>query len=606
MDLDLTTDIGQVTLSNSSNCWTCKLRRKKCDGNRPTCNACAGLHIPCHQSQARPEWMDGGVRQEQMQEEIKCKVKENAHRRRGDHSVNIFPTQNPAGEPSQDSWNPVSQKSSAAHHSPPTRNGSMPAVDVSNTPPSPHSVSTITVVGSPEHGCRWGEHVAPGTKQFGKADTVHIAFYTENLFPFLFPFHHPACGKAWILELLLRSPVIRQATLCQSSYYLSLEQEAASHRSASEVLLDQTNDAFAVLSDALQIIISQGITQHLAGAVRVLTSIMQLHRFEATVMSFENCQAHLNAAVALFQQLLESESEDAVRIACARSSFDGVLNRLGPAISTFGTVSVHVTSAEQTAFRFSSALVVFEDVIASTVLQKPPKLYSYHNSLLVNRFDSTGPAIDLKTVIGCENWVMLHIGEIAALDAWKQTCKREGTLDVMQLVQRATSIKTTLEARIASINTRSASNGENVKPLNLLDAFHTQAHPGTDQIALVTEAWAQAAMAYLFVVVSGWQPASPDIQFHVQRTIDILSQLSPPSLLRTMVWPFSVAGCLVEPDREAHLRGLVRPLQPPSVFGAVHKALVMIEGVWASRGKFNADRDLTSCFRSREDFSGAS
>ncbi|KAK4497889.1 hypothetical protein PRZ48_010544 [Zasmidium cellare] len=429
--------------------------------------------------------MDGGARQrqEQMQEEIKCKVKENAHRRRGRHSVNIFPTQISANEGSQESCSLVNQD--------PPRNSSLPAADVGNSPaPSANAIKSTPEYDS--YGCKWGGTATPGTKTLGKADTVHIAFYTENLFPFLFPFHHPACGKAWILELLLRSPVIRQATQCQSSYYLSLDQEALGPRSASEVLLDQTNDTFDVLSHALQIIINQGITKHLAGAVRVLTSIMQLHRFEAAATSFDNCQAHLNAAVALFKQLLESENEESVHVTCARSSFgrssfDRVLQRLGSAISTFGAVRVEVTSAEQTAFRFSSALVVYEDIVASTVLEKAPRLYDYHNSLLVNRFDGTGPAIDLKTTIGCENWAILHIGEIAALDSWKKLCKKAGNLDVVELIQRATSIKTALDTNLASIQLRSASNVQNMEPVTLLDALNTAARSGQDQTPLVTQ-----------------------------------------------------------------------------------------------------------------------
>src|SRR4051794_34348167 len=71
-------------------CWTCKLRRKKCDEQHPVCDNCSSLHIVCHYHDEKPEWMDGGVKQEEMSERLKREVKENAiYRRRGERAVNI-------------------------------------------------------------------------------------------------------------------------------------------------------------------------------------------------------------------------------------------------------------------------------------------------------------------------------------------------------------------------------------------------------------------------------------------------------------------------------------------------------------------------------------
>jgi hypothetical protein len=143
------------------------------------------------------------------------------------------------------------------------------------------------------------------------------------------------------------------------------------------------------------------------------------------------------------------------------------------------------------------------------------------------------------------------------------------------------------------------------KDSSLLDVFtadyYQQLKTPASQSHLVTRIWAHAALVYLFVVVSGWQPASVDVQYHVGRIIELLThQISPPALLRTMVWPFCVAGCLAEPAQEALLRGMVKELQPPSVFGTVRKALEIMEGVWCNRDAGDtASRDLAACFRSQ-------
>lgn len=53
------------TMRSSSGCWTCKLRRKKCDEYHPVCHACEALSATCHNDQDnKPEWMDNGLKQQ--------------------------------------------------------------------------------------------------------------------------------------------------------------------------------------------------------------------------------------------------------------------------------------------------------------------------------------------------------------------------------------------------------------------------------------------------------------------------------------------------------------------------------------------------------------
>lgn len=46
---------------SSKGCWTCRLRRKKCDESWPACKRCQKLSLPCDGYGMRPAWMDGGV-----------------------------------------------------------------------------------------------------------------------------------------------------------------------------------------------------------------------------------------------------------------------------------------------------------------------------------------------------------------------------------------------------------------------------------------------------------------------------------------------------------------------------------------------------------------
>jgi hypothetical protein len=202
---------------------------------------------------------------------------------------------------------------------------------------------------------------------FRRSDYILFTFYLENLLPLLFPFYRPTVlqgGRAWILELMLSGPVMRQATLCQSSYFFSMVHTNPGRLGLCELVSSRNSDAFGMLRKSLQYIGSSDITEHLHGAARILVSIMQLQRFEIAVMRFDNCQSHLNAAVALFERLLETVG--AAETSGPRLAFEAVLHHLGPSTHSLPTGSFEIPSAEQAAFSFSSTILIFDDIIAST------------------------------------------------------------------------------------------------------------------------------------------------------------------------------------------------------------------------------------------------
>ncbi|KAI1618652.1 fungal-specific transcription factor domain-containing protein [Exophiala viscosa] len=479
------------------------------------------------------------------------------------------------------------------------------AADAHNDMMEPlHEASTLPLPKGPD--CTLTRKGARESMTIGRSETVLLMFYIEDLLPFTFPFYCPSLlhgGKSWILDMLISSPVVRQAALCQSSYFFSLARGTADHEGAWDTVLKQTRDAFEVLRQSLQVIGDSDITEHLHGAVRILASVMQIQRFEIAILSFNNCQAHLNAALALFEQLLDSAG--GAEEADPSSSFNTILSRLGPLSWDIPVHCAEVPSAEQTAFRFSSTLLIFDDIIASMLLQQHPRLHKFHRSLLGNSIIGAENPVNLEAVIGCQNWVLLQMGEIAVLDAWKSQCQTTATLDVMELVQRAKFIKASLETCLKLSETSpGVTPKETSSLLNVFTAnYCEQTRARTSQIPLVTRVWAHAALVYLFVVVSGWQPASIDVRYHVDQILQLLThQISTPALLRTVVWPFCVAGCLAEPAQEVRFRDLVQALQPPSIFGTVRKALDIMENVWRNRNAPDvASRDLAACFRSQGD-----
>ncbi|ATZ58388.1 hypothetical protein BCIN_16g01860 [Botrytis cinerea B05.10] len=581
---------------SSRGCWTCRLRRKKCDEHRPVCNECMTLHISTCNYGAKPVWMDGGIRQEAMTKKIKMEVKQHApYRRRGKRestTSNLNVSIPELGDQKLTSFNaslPESGVQSEARSY--TNDTSATSIDISNVT-SPVNAQKI---------CKQVLQIRP----FAQSDSVLLVFYLERILPFLFPFYRPAPlhgGRAWILDLAISSPVVRQAILCQSSYFFALAHGTSTIKDDRmwEALLEQTRDAFNMLRNSITIIESYNENEHILGSVRAMAAVMQLQRFEIAITSFDNCQAHLNAALTIFRKVVDVVGAD--NLASSSNTFQSILSLLGPPTWILPGQKAEISSSEQAAFRFSTALLIFDDIIASTALQERPKLYDYHQSLLCkNDGIDAVPPINLETTVGCQNWVLKQIGEIAVLDAWKKHCKAAGNLDVIELVQRAAAIKKTLEAQVSRFESDLASVSQES---NLLDDMFAaedytgQARTIARQTSLVTRIWAHSTFLYLSVVVSGWQPANPDVRYHVAQVLELLTRhVSPPALLRTMAWPFCVVGCLTESAQKARIRDMVDSLRPASRFSTVRRGFDIIEKVWSDRAMGNAS-EFASYFRS--------
>lgn len=521
--------------------------------------------------------MDGGDVQAEMAEQVKREIKSKARRRRGEPPFHVL----------SDFVRAPSDLPRATASATPTHHDLCEAA-TENYTDSVESFSQGPMLWH-QQGLQLEQNERGDQKvqAFEGSDAVLSLFYLEKVLPFLFPFYSPSLlqgGKAWILEMIIKRPAVRQAILCQS-FYFSVACGGAEVGDVNwEGVLTQAKSAFWTLRESLNVIENLDIGENLGCTVRVMASIMQVHRFEISILSFENWQTHLNAVVGLFRQLLAEDS-----------SFNNVMDRLGPPV-IFPSQKSQLPNAEQAAFRFSSALVILDDIIASTMLQRQPRLYDHHPSLLCDDIEGVEPPVDLASVFGVQNWALRLISEIATLDAWKLECRRVGNLDILKLAHRATAIKESLMAHLKDVENRSRM--EVLNPPNLF----TQSDLQPSHRSLITRIWAHAALLYLFIATSGWQPANDDVRYHVNRVVELSYQIFPQVLLRTVVWPFCVAGCLAEPAQETDFRQLMRGLTPPTLFGQMHKALEVMENAWKTRVVGDvATRDLATCFSSLED-----
>ena len=62
-------------LRSKQGCWTCRLRKKKCDEGRPKCSTCESLSITCYGFGPKPDWMDNGEKERAVANSLKEIVK---------------------------------------------------------------------------------------------------------------------------------------------------------------------------------------------------------------------------------------------------------------------------------------------------------------------------------------------------------------------------------------------------------------------------------------------------------------------------------------------------------------------------------------------------
>lgn len=462
---------------------------------------------------------------------------------------------------------------------------STPASDVSASHgPAP---SNLLPCGHQQHRC------SSGMEQPSVIETDFIMKYFDFVFPTLFPFYRPnlfETGRTWLLLLLGKSKIAYHSTLSLSSYFFTMalaeadsgKEYAGCSQLRWKELEQQTNKCYdSIRTDILTLDLnSQGSPATKLEKVEIMASIIQVLIFDIVLGKSALYNSHFVAAIALFEEIM----------ACSRRSHQDqgqsklalVLLEIGQPSWTRPGYSSHVWSPDQAGFRFCAGLLVFIDVVASTAIQKPPRLLSYHPDILA-RIDEGAPVVSdaevrLSNTFGCRNWVIRSIAEISALDSWKQEQSKANSLSVVEVVDRASAIANELRNGILGIQTcqiaTSPSSLNHYTPLNV--------HPSPFASVTSTLIWAHAAQLYLSVVVSGWQLSNTEVRANVAQIIGLLQDV-PAYQLRALAWPLCVTGCLALESEESSFSALFSNQGKVYTAGALDDTQQILEQVWQTR-----------------------
>jgi len=204
------------------------------------------------------------------------------------------------------------------------------------------------------------------------------------------------------------------------------------------------------------------------------------------------------------------------------------------------------------------------DIIASASTRSPPSFDLDHKYLL-NTFH-----ISLESLFGCGTRVMILILDIVYLDNWKKEAEKFHQLSLVELVKRGARIEESLRQELVAMKSEHSLESHN----------STLSTAQTD----ITSIFALSALTYLHVVISGAHPELPEIVESISKTINALKCLTEPRLLRNLVWPFCVTGCLAAEEQQDFLRELVSKAEiTPFTIGTCFQAFKIVEECWEMR-----------------------
>jgi hypothetical protein len=187
-------------------CWTCKLRKKKCDEVHPSCTLCLSLGIDCHGYGSKPSWMDGGSAEREKLECWRQKVKELTNQKRKLKGRQNASRALPIQDTREEGFISATSKSSAYTNLSPQ---SLPSLNDVHTDVAEEQTSR-----DPLNLCE-------------DEKAALLMYYLDYVFPIQFPFyqHSPINGgRGWALALLMQLEPLYHAALSAACYHMHFEE----------------------------------------------------------------------------------------------------------------------------------------------------------------------------------------------------------------------------------------------------------------------------------------------------------------------------------------------------------------------------------------------
>ncbi|KAG0706749.1 fungal-specific transcription factor domain-containing protein [Suillus ampliporus] len=576
-----------------SGCYTCRIRRKKCDeqpGVDGSCQTCVRLRLQCLGFGAkRPEWLRASDKVVDLREKIKnflaaqgmIKGHSGAGPRPSDQEPSILSLSADSTSPSTSPQTPTLSISSDERHPGIARNdylrgdtdARLPVMQDMDSPldaretypgvmlPAYPSSTTYTTSLDPS----WSQSILPRPHTSDFSATYHARFPDED--------NYSVIPSGYDMP----APIY---TLHQNWYDLNFAQNTSLQHYMDHVLRIQYLHADGSIDSLIWNLIHSSDTAREAACL-----LANLHRKSTQGGSIGYNAPEDRDVYKRIQRATKPVTEgDALGSLCMVSYFlfSGGQGHWQAFLDSACQFSINFLKLKHPSpdwalmsctdsMRFIIKTSMWFDVLASATLIRRPMFLEVLRSLY-------GPAalnndraeLSMMGVMGCENRIVLALAEIADLACWKDELVQAGKLSVPELVRRGQRIQSILESTIDSSRHHDGDTEKSIRR------------------RLTSEVFRASALVYLHSVISGDHPQCPEIIAGIQDTVDCLKRAESDvstarHVVRSVVFSICICGCLTDdiPHREYFLRRL-REQQTETV-GNCARVGDLMRRVWRSR-----------------------
>ena len=545
-------------------CITCRIRKKKCDEQRPVCQACRSRQLACYGFDApAPTWYTSKASWKEVRDsdeakslqtvaETRYKIRRKVGSKQGNSTDNGLSAQSSrdADQPRR----PMQLRAGAALGG--TRMFSsfiLLQAGVNIWQLRPESIWWDSKIRS----------LVPDPGSSSHEETRLLMLFLDVIHPITHTFYKlgRSSDRSWMLNRLVSKQALYWSALSISACFdHSLTQPPsindigicpkvtglqcrAVHELRSEV------DRFAAME-------SSPVEDFVWAGVQLLDAVTHLQTFETFSMLQGHWEMHHQAA----RRIL-----DHIEI-CASTRLDESKSKesvIGATLSKWSSGDARRRSLE-----FCLTGFIWLDVLAIStfgVLSYLPCAFDYLGLL-------ESEIIKPQEIMGCQGWVMATVVKIARLEQWK----------VMHQDQmHVTDIKAELARRDKQLA------DELRDGIDRLERGHDHINISVieEESRLVSITWAYGAQILRQVTISDLDPSQPEMD---QTLIDLcLHKLEalPTHLVMRITWPYTIAGCMSSSESQhARFRWIVgRAMQEAQPPGVSWKGLIIMEECWRLR-----------------------
>ncbi|KXN88627.1 Transcriptional regulatory protein pro-1 [Leucoagaricus sp. SymC.cos] len=612
-------DLPRTQTASKGGCWTCRLRRKKCDEQREgdTCQTCKRLTIKCLGWGARrPEWM----RDKKAVDDYKAGIKEQLNRAgliRGQPRSQIL------------NRNTSSRATAAVAARPPiTHRASAPEV-----PASSQSSLGLISNGSHEDLPFFANPIFNTNEPYGFPEVPGASSSVFNNMFYGVQVDPNGMGMVPMNDMYsepqlqsLPNPALQFETMPDFGSFPSdgFIEQPAPHFSPSQqaINIDQVLfefnharrmlfrfDAYGVVSSITYNLMKQDPAGPVTKTARALGQLHQKRMRVSQGMEPDTKPEHSPAVYyrneALMQMRGNKDLQRSLTDADAIAALYLVLfSQLGGCFTDWDEpftilcdwvvqTGLPVTQEPWLFFQGMSPAgrlavkgALWIDILASITAGRGPKFFGLWRRLLGERgtyWDQNNMpfqrGLRMDTLTGCPDEALLMMAEVSVLAQWKSNAQREGTLSYRELIRKGDVMEQRLKQNVT--DTRLI-NDVNLKLIpNETVGEPDVAFPSDDARAVVADLFREASVLHLHTVLSGPCPGVPEISKCVQNIVQLLGR-SPSEVERGVVLPIALAGCMTNDSAQRDfLRGRFQA-QNESI-GNLMQARVLMEILWQKR-----------------------